>query len=93
MRLKQRKTCFVVAIILVDVGVKRSGVNQKSYLVASRRRISSMRRAVFLRPLRPAFAAMNRRRPLPKCDSMASLVTSEMVLPLLAASCLNRASS
>lgn len=48
MRLQQGEAGRVVAVVLVDVGVQRSGIDEKSYRAASRRRISSMRRAVFL---------------------------------------------
>lgn len=52
-----------------------------------------MRRAVVLWPLRPDFAAIKRRPLPPKWDSIACLVTSDTVLPLLSASCRNLASS
>jgi hypothetical protein len=52
---------FVISIVLVDVRVERPGVDDQRDRRASRRRISSIRRAVSRRPLRPAFAAINRR--------------------------------
>ena len=61
-RLEQREARFVVAVVFINVGVKRPGIDNQCYRRASRRMISSMRRAVSRRPLRPAFAAMNRRR-------------------------------
>jgi hypothetical protein len=61
-RLEQCEARFVVAVVFIDVGVKRPGIDNQCYRRASRRMISSMRRAVSRRPLRPAFAAMSRRR-------------------------------
>ena len=61
------QTNFVVTVILVDIGVQRTGIDDQRDLRASSRMISSMRRAVSRRPLRPAFAAMSfRRLPCPR---------------------------
>ena len=64
-RLQERQADLVIAIVLVDVCVERPGIDDQRDRRASRRRISSMRRAVSRRPLRPAFAAIRRRRPPP----------------------------
>lgn len=93
MRLEERQADLVIAIVLVDVCVQGAGVDNQRDRRASRRMISSIRRAVLRRPLRPAFAAIRRRRPRPpKCASMASRVTSAMVVPRRAASCRSLAS-
>lgn len=65
MLFEERETDFMVAIVFVDICVKRSGIDEESYRRVSRRMISSMRRAVSRRPLRPALAAINRLRPPP----------------------------
>jgi len=92
-RLEQCETRFVVAVVFIDVGVKRPGIDNQCYRRASRRMISSMRRAVSRRPLRPAFAAMSRRRlPPPRCASIASRVISAIVVPRREASCRSFAS-
>jgi len=53
----------VVSVIRVDVGVKRSGVDDdRSYRATSAARISSTRSETSLRPLCPAPAAPSRRR-------------------------------
>jgi len=65
MRLQKPQTRFVIVVILVDVRVQRSGINDQRDRRASRRMISSMRRAVSCRPLRPAFAASRCRRRAP----------------------------
>ena len=64
--LEERQTGFVVPIVLVDIRVQRPRIDDQRDRRASRRRISSIRRAVSRRPLRPAFAAMRRRRPPPR---------------------------
>ncbi len=93
MAFREGQAGFVVSIVFVDVGVQRPGIDDQRDRVASRRRISSMRRAVCVRPLRPDFAAISRRRPPPRWDSMASRVTSETLVPRRAASWRSRASS
>ena len=65
-RLQQRQAGLVIPVVLVDVCVERSGVDDQRDRRASRRMISSMRRAVSRRPLRPALAAIRRRRPPPR---------------------------
>ena len=62
---KELQTCFMVTVVLVDVGVKRSGIDDQRDRRASWRMIASMRRAVSRRPLRPALAAIRRRRATP----------------------------
>jgi hypothetical protein len=58
---------FMIVVIFVDVGVERAGIDDQRDRRASCRMISSMRRAVSRRPLRPALAAIRRRRaPLPR---------------------------
>jgi len=52
---------LVVPIVCIDVRVERAGIDDQRDRRASRRRISSIRRAVSARPLRPALAAINRR--------------------------------
>lgn len=91
--LEQGQAGFVVPIVLVDVGVEGTGIDDQRDRRASRRRISSMRRAVSRRPLRPALAAINLRRPAPRWDSMASRVIWETVVPRRSASWRSRASS
>lgn len=51
----------VVAVVGVDVGVQRSGVDEESYGDTSAASISLMRSEMSSRPLRPAPAACNRR--------------------------------
>ena len=50
----------VIAVVRVDIGVQRAGVDQKNYGATSAARISSMRSEMSSRPLRPAPAARNR---------------------------------
>jgi hypothetical protein len=78
---KQVQARLMILIVLVDVSVEWARVDDQRDRPASLRRISSMRRAVSRRPLRPAFAAIMRLRPAPRWDSMASLVTSDTVVP------------
>jgi hypothetical protein len=59
--LQKGETGFVVPVVFVDVRVERPGIDDQRDLRASRRRISSIRRAVSFRPLRPALAAINLR--------------------------------
>ena len=51
------KRLAMVAVVGIDVGVERSGVDQRGYLTTSAARISSMRSEMSSRPLRPAPAA------------------------------------
>jgi hypothetical protein len=90
---QQREAGSVVSIVFVDVCVERAGIDDQRDRRASRRKISSIRRAVSRRPLRPAFAAIRRRRPAPRWDSMASRVISDTVVPRRSASWRSRASS
>jgi hypothetical protein len=83
---EQGQAGFVVAIVFVDIGVERAGIDDQRDRRASRRKISSIRRAVSRRPLRPALAAMRCRRPAPRWDSMASRVISETVVSRRSAS-------
>ena len=54
---QQGKARFVMAIVSVDVGVERAGVNYQCDGETSLARISSMRSEISERPLRPAPAA------------------------------------
>ena len=54
---QELKRLAVVAVVGIDVGVERSGVDQGGYLATSAARISSMRSEMSSRPLRPAPAA------------------------------------
>ena len=93
MGFKELQACFMVVVVRVDVGVKRTGIDDQRDRRASCRMISSMWRAVSRRPLRPAFAAMRFRRALPPTRaSIASRVTSAIVLPRRVASWRNFAS-
>lgn len=91
-RKQERETRVVIAVILINVGVERTRVDEKGYRRASRRKIASIFRAVSRCPLLPALAARSRRRPPPRWDSIASRVTSDTVEPRRAASCRSRAS-
>ena len=82
----------VMPVVGVDVGVEGAGVNDQCDSGTSDARISSMRSDTSARPLRPAAAAPSRRRG-PRWLSMASLVSSEMVIPRRCASWRRRASS
>lgn len=62
---KELQACFMVTVVLVDVCVKRAGIDDQRDRRASCRMISSIRRAVSCRPLRPALAASRRRPALP----------------------------
>jgi hypothetical protein len=46
MRFQKMQARFVVAVIFVDVGIQRAGIDDQRDLRTSRRMISSMRRAV-----------------------------------------------
>jgi hypothetical protein len=72
---------FVIAVVFVDVGVQRSGIDDQRDRPVSSRMISLMRRAVSWVPLRPALAASSflRARP-PRWISIASRVMSATVL-------------
>ncbi len=72
---------MMVTVVGVDVGVKRPGVYEESYLATSATRISSMRSEMSSRPLRPAPAARRRRSFPPRWASMASRVSSETGMP------------
>ena len=95
MLLEKLKAFGMVAVVCVDVGVQRPGVDQERYGRTSARRISSIRSEVSDRPLAPAAAAISWRRPRwePKCSSIASLVTSETVVARRSASWRRRASN
>jgi hypothetical protein len=95
MGLEELKTCNVVCVVEVDVGVERTGVDNQRDAGTSAARISSIRSETSERPLLPAPAARSRRRgpALPRCASMAWRVNSETVVPRRSASCRRRASS
>ncbi len=95
MLLEKLKALGMVAVVCVDVGVQGPGVDQQRYGRTSARRISSIRSDTSERPLAPAPAAISLRRPLwePRYSSMASLVTSEMVVARRSASWRRRASN
>src|SRR5207247_7045953 len=69
---QQLETNLMVPIVLVDVGVKGSGVDEKRYPRASARRMASTRAETSLLPLRPASAATNLRFVPPTYGSTAS---------------------
>lgn len=93
MRLQEPKATVVIAIICVRVGIQRPRIHEERYRTASFRRISSIRSETSVSPLLPALAARNRRLPPPpRCASIASLVSSEIVFFLRAASWRRRAS-
>jgi hypothetical protein len=79
---------FVVLVVGVEIGVKRASVNDDANdcRPISLRRISSIRSEMSLRPLRPDPAAISRLRGPPRYASIASRVSSEMVMPRRAAS-------
>jgi len=89
---QQFESGAVIAVVGVDIGVERAGVDEEGYGVTSAARISSMRSETSSRPLRPAAAARNRRGGPPTWRSMASRVTSEMVMLRRAASWRSRRS-
>lgn len=64
MRFEELKSFNVVVIVGVDVGIQRSGADKDRYRVTSSRRISSIRTETSWDPLRPAAAAIIRRRPV-----------------------------
>src|SRR2546425_4103998 len=90
---QQLETNLMVPIVLVDVGVKGSGVDEKRYPRASARRMASTRAETSLLPLRPAFAAINLRFVPPTYASIASRVIADTVRFRRWASCLSRRSS
>ena len=65
MGFEELQAWFVVSVVLVDVRVKRPGIDDQRDRRASCRMISSIWRAVSRRPLRPALAAIRRRRATP----------------------------
>ena len=83
----------MVVVVGIDVRVEGSCVYQDGYDSTSDARISSIRIEMSLLPLRPAPAAPSRRSRSPKWVSMASRVSSEMVIPRRCASCLSTAST
>ena len=87
MRFEQLERSLVRTIVLVGVRVEGPGVDEERYCSSSAARISSMRSAVSEDPLRPAFAASSRRRSgAPRWAEIASLVSSDTVMPLRLAS-------
>lgn len=74
------EACLVMSIIRIDVCIERASVNNQSDGATSLARISSMRSEISLRPLRPAAAAPSRRFGL-RWSSIASRVSSEIVMP------------
>jgi hypothetical protein len=95
MSLQELKTCRVMGVVEIDVGVERTSVDDQSDAGTSAARISSIRSETSERPLLPAPAAKSRRLvpPPPRCASMAWRVNSETVVPRRSASCRSRASS
>lgn len=78
----------MVGIIGVDVGVKRSRVDDQRDDAISAPRISSMRSEMSLCPLCPLAAAPRRlRRPVLRCASSAARVIAAIVTPWRWASC------
>ena len=94
-RLEELQALGMVSIVRVDVGVQGPGVDDQRDPGTSAASISSIRSETSERPLWPAAAASSRRRPRlpPRSDSIASRVSSEMVVPRRSASCRKRASS
>lgn len=88
---QQVKRCTMVPIIGIDVCVQRASVYDETDDPTSPARISSIRSEMSTCPLLPAPAAASLRR-LPRWAAIASLVSSETVIPRLLASCLSRAS-
>lgn len=88
MRLEEFEALGVMVVVCVDVGVERTGIDEKRYRETSSRRISSMRTEMSCEPLLPAADAISFRRPdpAPRCASMASLVSSDTVEPRRSAS-------
>lgn len=84
----------LVLIVSIDVGEERPGVDDQSDEPNSAAKISSIRSEMSVRPLAPAPAARSRLRPArtPRCASMASLVSSEIVVLRRCASWRKRAS-
>ncbi len=94
MGLEKFEARLVVSIVSIDVGEQRPGVDDQSDEPNSAARISSIRSEISVRPLAPAPAARSRLRPVrpPRCASIASLVSSEIVVPRRCASWRRRAS-
>lgn len=65
MGFQEMQALLVVAVIFVDVGVRRPGIDDQRDRRTSERMISSIRRAVSREPLRPALAAISFRRAPP----------------------------
>lgn len=87
MRLEELQRGGVRGVVLVDVRVEGAGIYEQSYRGSSEARISSMRAAVSDVPLRPALAARSLRRSVrPRWVVIASLVSSDTVMPLRLAS-------
>ena len=59
---KEREAGFMMAVVGVDIGVKRAGIDYECDCETSLARISSMRSEMSERPLRPAPAAPSLRR-------------------------------
>jgi len=92
--LQQFARFAVVAIVRVEGGVERTGVNEQGYRENSCRRISSTRSETSDAPLCQERPPARRRRPRTlRCSSMASRVTVEMVTLRRAASWRRRTSS
>lgn len=93
MVLQQLRRCVMVPVVLVEIGIQRTSVDEDRYGLTSARRISSMRSEMSSCPLRPAPVEDRRRLLPPRWDSIASRVSSEIVMPRRAASWRSLASS
>jgi hypothetical protein len=93
-RFEQIEACGVVAVVSVDVGVQRAGVDDQCDEPTSLASISSMRSEMSARPLAPAPEARSRRLPRGAASSVsiASRVSADTVIPRRWASCRSRAS-
>ena len=90
---QEAETGSVVLVVGVDVSVERAGIDDQRDNGTSLASISSMRSDTSRQPLRPAAAAPNRRTGPLRWVSMASLVSSEMVISRCSASWRSLASS
>lgn len=63
MGLQEVCTCLMMPVVGIDIGIKRTGIDNESYDATSLRRISSIRSEMSCCPLRPAARAPRTRRP------------------------------